>query len=314
MKSFSLSKKDVSHNSKNNKPGRTLTVMGRYSLSNNNMNSFNASDTWVGDENTKVDQNIDQKSRSYSLWGRATYTEPLMENLFLEGNYSYSWSRSNSNKSTYNNLLAGSPLDPVYSNDIVNETNQQNIGVNLMYQKEKSRVQVGFSAIPVSTYNSTTKYDSTDGSYSPKEYDDFRWKFAPSAMIWWDFSENANARLFYRGNSGQPSTKQLMPVPDNTDPLNVSFGNPSLKPYFSHSLNGMFRYNNKKTFASVMVRMNASYTQDPIVSAIWYNNGSAFSIPMNGPDAANAGLNSFANIPIGKSNFSISNMFWGNWN
>ena len=295
------------------KAGRTLTVMGRYSLSNNLMNSLNASDTWVGEENTRVDQYIDQKSRSYSLWGRATYTEPLMENLFLEGNYSYSWSRSNSSKSTYNNLLSGSPLDPVYSNDIINQTNQQNIGVNLMYQKEKSRVQIGFSAIPVTTYNSTTKYDSTDGSYSPKEYDDFRWKFAPSAMVWWDFNDNANARLFYRGNSGQPSTRQLMPVPDNTDPLNVSFGNPSLKPYFSHSLNGMFRYNNKKTFASMMVRVNASYTQDPIVSAIWYNNGSAFSIPMNGPDAANAGINSFANFPIGKSNFSISNMMWGNW-
>ena len=295
------------------KPGRTLTVMSRYSFSKNNLNSLNESNTWVGDENTPVNQNIEQNSNRYSLWGRATYTEPLLENLYLEGNYSYSWSRSNSNKSTYNNLLAGSPLDPVYSNDIINETQQQNMGVNLMYQKEKSRVQLGFSAIPVKTYNSTTRYNSEDGSYVPKEYTDSRWKFAPTAMLWWDFSENANARMFYRGNSNQPSTTQLMPVPDNTDPLNVTFGNPSLKPYFSHNLDGMFRFNNKKTFASMMVRLNANFTQDPIVNATWYNNGSAYSIPMNGPASANANLNSFSNFPIGKTNFSISNMLRANW-
>ena len=296
------------------KAGRTLTVMGRYSLSNNKLNSYNESNTFVDGVNSPVQQDIDRVSDSYSLWGRATYTEPIAKNLYLEGNYAYSWSRSNSHKHTYN-LLDGGDLDPVYSNDIVNQTNQQTIGANIMYQKEGgAHFQVGFSAIPVHTYNSTTKYDSDNGTYEPKEYTDFRWKFAPSAMVWWDFSENANGRLFYRGSSNQPSTTQLMPVPDNTNPLNVSFGNPSLKPYFAHNLNGEFRYNNRKTFTSFSVRFNGSYTQDPIVNATWYGtNGAAYSLPMNGPDAGSANINSFANIPIAKSNFSVSNMLRASW-
>lgn len=294
------------------KAGRTLTMMGRYSLSNNELSSVNISNTYVGGVNSPIDQNIEQDSDRYSIWGRLTYTEPIFKNLFLEGNYRYSWASSNSYKKTYDNLNGGA-LDPVYSNDIVNKTTQQNIGVNLMYQMNKSQAQIGFSAIPVNTYNRTTRYNSDEDSYVPKEYSDFRWKFAPRAMIWWEFNENANARLFYRGSSNQPSTSQLMPVPDNTDPLNVSFGNPTLKPYFSHNIFGNFRYNNRKRFSSVSVRFYGSYTQDPIVSATWYEKGAAYSIPINGSDAATAGFNSFTNLPLGKSNFSVSNMLRANW-
>ncbi|MBR3075126.1 MAG: carboxypeptidase regulatory-like domain-containing protein, partial [Bacteroidales bacterium] len=64
------------------KPGRTLTVMGRYSFSNNELNSWNYSlvnsdfvseGNWGKQEETN--QDIEQKSRSVSLFGRATYTE-----------------------------------------------------------------------------------------------------------------------------------------------------------------------------------------------------------------------------------------------
>ena len=293
------------------KEGRTLTVMSRYSLSDNRLNSTNITNTFVADENTPVNQKITQRSNSYSVWGRVTYTEPIAKNLFIEANYRYSWALSKSEKNTWDNIL-GAQSDE-YSNEIVNRTNQHNIGMNLMYQMDKSRAQIGFSAIPVKTYNSTTRYNSSTKQYTPVDTTYTAWKFAPSAMVWWEFNENANARLFYRGNVSQPSTSQLMPVPDNTDPLNVNFGNPTLKPYFSHNLNGDVRYNNKQTFASFNIRFNGSYTSDPVVSAIWYSNGAAYSMPLNGPDAFSAGLFGFANIPLGRSKFSISNFTRANY-
>jgi hypothetical protein len=292
-------------------PGRTMTVMGRYSFSNNDLDALNKSETNILGNKSVIDQTIASNQSGASLMGRVTYTEPLGNNLYMEANYRYSWSRSSSEKNTTDNITG--LKDNVYSNEIVNINNNQEIGVNMMYQKEKSRAQVGFAALPTKTYNSTTRYNSLDGSYTPKTYDDFRWNFSPRVMLWWEFGENANARLFYRGNSAQPSTKQLMPVPDNTDPLNVSFGNPLLKPYFSHNLNGDIRYNNKKTFTSFNIRFNAGYVQNPIVSATWYDNGAAYSMPFNGPDNMNAGVNGFANIPIGRSNFSLSNFARVNW-
>ena len=293
------------------KAGRTLTVMSRYSLSGNKLNSTNVSNTYVGGVNAPVNQEIKQNSNSYSIWGRVTYTEPIAKNLFLEANYRYSWALSESEKDTWDNIAGARSYE--YSNEIKNRTNQHNIGMNLMYQPDKSRAQIGFSAIPVTTYNSTTRYNSLTGNYSPVDTTYTTWKFAPSAMVWWEFNDNANGRIFYRGNVNQPSTKQLMPVPDNTDPLNVAFGNPTLTPNFAHNVFGDVRYNNKKTFTSFNIRFNGSYTKDPIVSALWYSNGAAYSMPLNGPDSFSAGFNAFANIPIGKSKFSISNFMRANY-
>ena len=292
-------------------PGRTMTVMGRYSFSNNDLNSFNKSTTTSAGVASSVDQSIKSNQQSSSLMGRVTYTEPIGHNLYLEANYRYSWSKSTSEKDTWDNLL--NQKSYVYSNEILNESHNQEMGFNLMYQKEKSRAQIGFAALPTDTYNSTTRYNAASDTWKPVEYKDFRWNFSPRMMMWWEFNDNANARLFYRGNSAQPSTRQLMPVPDNSDPLNVSFGNPSLTPYFSHNMRGEVRYNNKKNFASFNINFNAGYVQNPIVSLNWITNGAAYSMPFNGPDSMNAGINGFANIPIAKSNFSISNFARVNW-
>ena len=287
-------------------PGRTMTVMGRYSFSNNDLNSINRSTTTAtATGSTAIDQSIKSNQQSSSLMGRVTYTEPIGNNLYLEANYRYSWSKSTSEKDTWDNIL--NQKSYVYSNEIVNESHNQEIGANLMYQKEKSRAQIGFAAMPTNTYNSTTRYNSSTDTWKPQEYKDFRWNFSPRVMLWWEFNDNANARMFYRGNSSQPSTRQLMPVPDNSDPLNVSFGNPSLKPYFSHNVRGEVRYNNKRTFSSFNINFDGGYTQNPIVNLTWMADGAAYSMPFNGPDNMNAGINGFLNIPIAKSNFSISN-------
>jgi len=297
------------------KAGRTLTVMGRYSFSNNDLQSTNLSDVYSNYDDASrewgtlenVNQNIDQNSKTYSLFGRVTYTEPLWGNFFAEVNYGYNWSHTESRKNTYDNNNGGE-LDVYYSNSISNDNSRHDIGTNILYQLESFRAQLGFTAQPTTTVNETVRAGVT------QTYDDTRWRFAPTGMLWWEMNENANMRMFYRGWSNQPSVSQLLPVPDNTDPLNVSFGNPSLTQYFSHNFNTDFRFNNKKTFASVNARLNASYVQDPITSAIWYGpNGARFSMPFNGPDSFSFGGNVFANIPIGQSNFSISNMARANY-
>ena len=283
--------------------------MGRYSFSNNELGSFNQYDVssdYISEENwgtrQVTDQRIEQESHSYSLFGRVTYTEPVGGNFYVEANYGYSWSLTESQKNTYDNTNGGL-LDEYYSNSISNDNKRHDIGANVLYQLEKFRAQVGFSAQPTTTLNKTVRAGKT------QTYDDTRWRYAPTAMMWWEMGENSNMRVFYRGWSNQPSVSQLLPVPDNTDPLNISFGNPSLAPYFSHNFNGDFRLNNRKTFTSVNARFNGSYVQDPITSAIWYGpNGARYSMPFNGPSSFNFGLNLFANIPLGKSNFTIGEM------
>ena len=128
-------------------------------------------------------------------------------------------------------------------------------------------------------------------------------------MLNYEFSDNSNIRFFYFGRSNQPSTSQLLPVPDNSDPLNISLGNPNLNPYFNHSLRGMFSYTNKKTFTSVHARFGGGMVENAITNAKWYDAaGVQYSIPVNGPATGNVDGRIMVNSPLGKSGFSIFSM------
>ncbi len=305
------------------KPGRTISANVRYSFSNNELRGFNRSLTMVNPDTEDaaeeiVNQRFNQNSNSASLNGRIVYTEPLAEHLFLEANYSYGWSMNKSGKDTYNsagNIItdglpeysaAGETLDDRYSNDILNRAITQRAGLNLSYQREKFRAQVGASANPTDTYNETTGHD-------PYRSKVINW--SPQAMLNYEFNDNSHIRFFYFGRSSQPSTSQLLPVPDNSNPLNISLGNPNLDPYFAHNLRGMFGYTNKKTFTSVHARFGASLTEDAITNAQWYDKaGVQYSIPVNGPGTGSADLRLMVNSPFGKSGFSIFSMTFGRYN
>lgn len=311
------------------KPGRTISANVRYSFSGNRLrDALNQSLTsnyeqdpvtgeYVIAGEDIVNQRINSVTNSQSINARASYTEPLGHDLYLELNYNYNWARSYSDKDAYNSgnndsfaagwggyAKTGETLDETYSSEITNISQNHNAGVNLQYQKGKFRAQLGASIQPTTTHNKTqTGSRPIDTTYTV-------WNWAPQAMLSYEFNDNSEIRFFYRGRSSQPSTSQLMPVPDNSDPLNVSFGNPYLKPYFSHSLRGHFGYTDKQTFFSIRGRFGAGLVQNPITSAIWYgDNGAQYSMPLNGPSSGNANIDFFLNAPIAKSNFSIMNFF-----
>lgn len=297
------------------KAGRTLSFNARYNFSGNDMDGFNQSLTRTFDEfetasDSIINQRYNQEQNSQSLSGRLTYTEPLGKGFFVEANYEASWNRSTSTKNTYDsgvvsdfgasNLVYnpnGEVLNDVYSSEIVNRYVNQTIGANFVYQKDKLRAQAGVSANPTDTHNETTGFDT---------YDNHVLNWAPQAMLWYDIDDNTNVRGFYFGRSQQPSVSQLMRVPDNTNPLSVSFGNMYLEPYFNHSFRSDFRHTNKKNFLSVNAGLDGGIVKNPIVNAQWYGtNGAQYSIPVNGKDSYNGSFRIMLNSPIAKSNFSV---------
>lgn len=311
------------------KPGRTLSVMFNYNFSNNDLWGFNQSRTQTFESDATADdivnQRYDQNSRSSSMTGRVVYTEPLGHDFYLEANYSYSWNRSKSAKDTYNSggnvsdLVytedgrehiaydpSGETYDDTYSSNILNRYINQSAGLNFMYQKDKLRAQLGAAIRPTDTHNET----------NGENYDSKVINWSPQAMFGYDIDDNTNIRMFYFGRSSQPSTSQLMPVPDNSDPLNVSLGNPYLIPYFSHNIRAMFGYTDKDTFMSIHGRFGGSIVQDPIVNAQWYDsNGAQYSIPVNGPTSGSVDGRVMINSPFGKnSKFSIFSMTYARYN
>ena len=306
------------------KPGRTISINFRYSFSNNELDGLNQSWTKAKEEGkdtlTIIDQLYKQNSLSQSLSGRIVYTEPITKHLFFEVNYQYGWNRNISNKNTYNGnesqlndnkdiVQNGYDMenpDPIYSNEILNRSINQRAGLNLSWQKEKFRAQLGVSANPTDTYNETTGHDA----YHSKVVN-----WSPQAMMNYEFNDNSHIRFFYFGRSAQPSTSQLLPVPDNSNPLSISLGNPNLDPYFNHNVRGMFGYTNKETFTSINTRFGASLVENAITNAQWYDPaGVQYSIPVNGPGTGSADLRVMVNSPFGTSGFSIFSMTFGRYN
>ena len=309
-------------------PGRTLSLNTNWNISNNKMDGYNQSLTNtqfdangdpIANTATVVNQRVDQRSKSESVSARLVYTEPLGGYFYMEGSYSISYSRSESNKDVYNSgsytwspdafalgmgsalpyTAAGEWKDDTYTNNIVNRNLNQNIGLAFMYQDEGRRAQLGVSAVPTNTYNMT----------NGKEYNSQVWNFAPRAMVFYDFNENSNVRLFYFGRSSQPSTSQLMPVMDNSNPLNMSLGNPYLTPYFNHSFRNEWEISNRQTFFTLRINLQGGMTQNPITNAAWYDtNGRQYTFPVNGHNTYNGSARISLNAPIAKSNFSINNM------
>lgn len=299
------------------KPGRTISAQMNYSFSNNEMSGFNQSLTQTdvnadgNFEDDIVNQRFEQNSKSSSLSGRLVYTEPLTSSLFLEANYQYSWNMNKSGKDTYNSgnnvydALSmiydnnGEVYDPTYSNSILNRYINQTAGLTFSWQKEKVNAQVGAQVNPTDTRNET----------NGKDYDSFVLNWSPNARVRYQINDNTHLMMFYNGRSSQPSTSQLMPVPDNTDPLNVSLGNPYLKPYFNHNLRSNFRFTNMKSFTSVNASISGSLVQNAITNAQWYDqSGAQYSIPVNGPGTGSVNGMLMVNSPLGRSNFSIMSM------
>ena len=306
------------------KAGRTLSANLRYSFSNNVLDGLNRSLTNVYDEAGQpltgerevVNQRFDQNSNSTSLSGRVVYTEPLTKNLFLEANYQYSWNLNKSVKDVYNSgaygFADGLPVfnpegalkDGIYSNEIINESHSQRAGINFSYQLKKFRANLGAAINPTDTYNKTN-----EKTYSNKVIN-----WSPQAMLFYDINDNTNLRVYYFGRSAQPSTSQLMPVPDNSDPLNISLGNPYLEPYFNHNVRMRFGYTNKKKFTSVNANLRGTIVENALTSAQWYDKaGVRYSIPVNGPATTSMNANIFVNAPFGSSGFSIFSMTFLNY-
>ncbi len=304
-------------------PGRTLTVNVRYNLSNSLTDGFTQSLTRIFDDPvsgskglpTFINQRNDQTSKQASITANATYTEPLGNYFYVEGNYSYGWNHSLSEKNAFSSGLYdldtytkdnhpynrnGEVPDPSYSNSILNDYVNQSIGANLLYQGDYLRAQVGASLRPTTTHNATTRATyQIDTTFTV-----INW--SPNAQIIWDANDYLNVRFFYRGNSSQPNISQLMPVPDNTNPISISLGNPSLAPYFSHNVNGELRFNNRQKFSSANLRFNAGMVQNPIVNAQMITGGRTFTMPFNGHDTYNGSINLTTNNPIFTTRFTLS--------
>ena len=292
------------------KAGRSLTLNLNYSLSKNTTDGYNQTINNIYKNNvldsvSKVDQFYNQLSNSQNLGARLTFTEYLGGDFFLQANYNINYRKSVSTKDTYNKDASGNYTvkDIMYSNEVINNSLEQNIGANLMRQTDVLTLSVGASVIPSRSESKTTY----NGKTTTIPQNVLNW--SPNARIQWEISDYSDLRVNYNGRTSQPSVNQLNPVEDNTNPLSINRGNPDLIPSFNHNMNVEYFKSNPAKFASMNIRIGGSYTKDGIVNGSWTvpQTGVTYSVPMNaGRGSYSLNGNFVYNSPIARSDFSIS--------
>lgn len=72
----------------------------------------------------------------------------------------------------------------------------------------------------------------------------------PSVMVSWR-KKKARIQFIYNGGTRQPSLSSLLSLTDNSDPLNISWGNPDLKPIYNQFIRLDIQNTDKGIFANL---------------------------------------------------------------
>ena len=238
------------------KNGRTITLDGSFSYSDNtnNSNSWSnvlgtlpdrpaidpATGVWNPENYTELRylRNL-APSSSYSLRGSLTYTEPVAKYAQVSFQYRVSYNSQERDKRSYitgdDFSIAGLTPDRSLSNSYESGYLTQNVGPGFRFSKERN------------TFIANVYYQRSALDGQIVRDDAEKIKHAYNNVTYFmmgqlNINRENSLRLFVSSYTDSPSITDLQSVYDVSDAQNITHGNPNLKPTYSHRVN--FHYTN----------------------------------------------------------------------
>ena len=271
-------------NRKLNSMGRNITFRGTIGYDDSESKQYTASNTRYFQQNedgTVTPENIIRRyvttptdGYNYSL--ELTYSEPLWKATFLQFRYRFNYSYSKSDKKAYDlgeDWNFGEVLPDDYedgydmslSKFAEYKTYTHRFSPSLRFIRQKYQLSVGADLEPQKTSLSYKK-DAMDTLAVRNVFN-----VAPNLDFRYRFSKVSQLRVTYRGRSSQPGMENLLDVTDDSNPLNITKGNPYLKPSFNHSLRIFYNTYNVDRQQGIFSHVNMQMTQNSISSSRTYN-------------------------------------------
>ena len=268
-----------------NNEGRnvTLRVIGNYgdSESERYTNNFTR---YYGDGIVTVEDTIRRyihtPTNNYSLGAEMSYSEPLADKVYLQFSYRFTYNYNESDNSTYNLpfgwlISDGLPgqfsqhksewFDPEQSKYAEYKKYNHDARVTFRVNRDTWRMSAGVAFRPQQTKMEYVK-GATDTIATRNVFN-----FSPEVDFRYQPQKQTQLRFSYRGRTSDPSMENLLPITDNSDPLNIRMGNPGLKPSFSHNMNLNFNTFNMDAQRGIFSALNGSFTQNSISNIRKYN-------------------------------------------
>lgn len=268
-----------------NDKGRNITFRAIGSYGDNESERYSNNITrYYGDGIVTVEDTIRRyihtPTNNYNIGAEMSYSEPLADRVYLQFSYKFQYGYSESDNSTYNLpfgwvLSDGLPgqfsqhqsewLDPEQSKYAEYKKYNHDARVTFRVNRETWRLSAGVAFRPQNTELTYRKGDVD--TIATRDV----FNFSPEVDFRYQPQKQTQLRFTYRGRSSDPSMENLLPITDNSDPLNIRMGNPGLKPSFSHNMGLHFNTFNMDAQRGIFSALNGSFTQNSISNIRKYN-------------------------------------------
>jgi len=283
----------IFYNKKFKKVGRSFSWSVGEAYNDNKTNGYlNQSTTFYNirpgvDSLASTDQYKTGNSLGSNLTSNITYSEPFSKTFSAILNYGTGYNHSSSDRKSFNkNGVTGAYnvlVDSLSNNYDFNQFSNQ-LGAIFNYRTNKTVLNFGTKATDVQF----DQVNTIANSHFKRSF--LNW--TPQASYQYKFTQYKSFNARYNGSTTQPTIDQIQPLKNNVDNLNITLGNPDLRPSFRNSFN--INYNSYKVLSgqSVYISGNYNFTVNPIVNNTITNKGGSstsqyFNLTNKNPYSAN---------------------------
>jgi hypothetical protein len=238
------------------KKGRTFSAnfTGSWSSGEDNGLLYSVNNLYALGITNIIDQAKRGRNESLQLGARLSYTEPLSKIAFLEVNYSLNVNNRSSENKSFDRKVDGGEVEevynPLFSSDYAFNVLTNQGGANLRFNTKKLTFFFG-GAVANAAFRQDDRVADTLFSYN-------NLNLFPKAGLTYRPNKQRSIGFNYDGRTNQPQLSQLQPLRTNTDPLNISIGNPDLKQEFRHNFS--LNFNDYKVLSSRYIHASASFS------------------------------------------------------
>ena len=256
------------------KPGRTITVDGRYAIRNTPESMTNSFSTLYSeyDENTGLVSPVKRYVSSYAPQGETdisanfTYTEPISQFSQLSLQYRFEYEDQSIEKTAYITAddsfnIAGINPDPSLSSLTTSTSIEHRVGPGYRYAKQRNTVVANVY------YQHSTLDGLANGDNIKRDYDHVTYFLMANVA----FNPQNSIRMFLSSYTQNPDVRNLQDIYDVSNAQYLSKGNPELVSSYNHRFNFHYIRSNIEKGRTFMWMLHAQLTQDYIGQSIDYN-------------------------------------------
>ncbi|HNT65866.1 MAG TPA: outer membrane beta-barrel protein [bacterium] len=205
-----------------------------------------------------LDQFADLDRHGYGINSRIVFTEPLGTKSQLEIHASHSYARDESDLATWS---AANQTTAIFDSTLSSRFNKVyrtvNVGTGYSYRRDQLNLTatIAYETARLNNDAILPHATTTDRAFS---------SLLPGLRLRYRLADQQNLMVDYRTRTKDPDIRHLQDVVDNSDPLQLTTGNPDLNPDYSHSLSLRFNRMNPSRDNFFFLMLGATITHNYI--------------------------------------------------